>query len=89
MRMNGFSFDVEVLLMARRAGYRIAEVPVNWTHRPGSRVNLVLDSLRMARDVFRIRGNLLRGYYDQPRVAVVDLEPYGAERLLAPTSPVL
>jgi dolichyl-phosphate beta-glucosyltransferase len=89
MRMNGFSFDVEVLLMARRAGYRIAEVPVNWTHQPGSRVNLVLDSLRMARDVFRIRGNLLRGDYDQPRVAVVDLEPHGAERLLAPTSPVL
>ncbi len=36
MRMRGYSFDVEVLLMARRAGYRVAEVPVNWTHQPGS-----------------------------------------------------
>ena len=89
MRMNGFSFDVEVLLMARRAGYRIAEVPVNWTHQPGSRVNLVVDSLRMARDVFRIRGNLLRGFYDQPRLAVVDLESHGAERMLASTSSAL
>jgi dolichyl-phosphate beta-glucosyltransferase len=69
MRMNGFSFDVEVLLMARRRDYQIAEIPVNWTHQPGSRVNLVLDSLRMARDLFVIRGNLLRGWYDQPHLA--------------------
>ena len=40
MRMSGFSFDVEVLMMAQRRGYRIAEVPVNWTHQPGSKVNL-------------------------------------------------
>ena len=36
--MSGFSFDVEVLMMAQRRGYRIAEVPVNWTHQPGSKV---------------------------------------------------
>lgn len=69
MRMNGFSFDVEVLLMAERQGYRIAEVPVNWVHQPGSRVNLVLDSLRMARDVFIIRGRALRGDYNRPHLA--------------------
>lgn len=69
MRMNGFSFDVEVLLMAQREEYRIAEVPVNWTHQPGSRVNLVLDSLRMARDLFIIRARALRGDYDRPHVA--------------------
>lgn len=69
MRRDGFSFDVEVLLMAQRRGYRISEVPVNWTHRPGSRVNLVLDSLRMAADLFSIRANLVRGAYDEPAVA--------------------
>jgi dolichyl-phosphate beta-glucosyltransferase len=69
MRMNGFSFDVELLLMAKRRGYRVAEVPVNWVHQPGSRINLVLDSLRMARDLFTIRTNALRGYYDAPHVA--------------------
>lgn len=69
MRMNGFSFDVEVLLMAQRQGYRIAEVPVNWEHQPGSRVNLVLDSLRMARDLFIIRAHALRGDYNQPHLA--------------------
>lgn len=70
MRMNRFSFDVEVLLMAQLRGYRVAEVPVNWEHQPGSRVNLVTDSARMAADLFVIRGNLLRGLYDQPQVAL-------------------
>lgn len=69
MRMNGFSFDVEVLVMARRRGYRIAEVPVNWTHRPGSKVRLTLDSLRMAADLVRIRAHCLNGEYEVPHLA--------------------
>ena len=69
MRMNGFSFDVEVLMMAQRQGHRIAEVPVNWTHQPGSKVNLVLDSARMARDLFVIRGRYVRGEYNLPHMA--------------------
>ncbi len=69
MRMNGFSFDVELLMMARRRGYRVAEVPVNWAHQPGSKVNLAVDSLRMARDLFVIRGHHLSGDYDTPHLA--------------------
>lgn len=69
MRMDGFSFDVELLMMARRRGYRVAEVPVNWTHVPGSRVNLFTDSARMAKDLFVIRGRALRGLYDVPHLA--------------------
>jgi dolichyl-phosphate beta-glucosyltransferase len=69
MRMNGFSFDVEVLVMARRRGYKVAEVPVNWTHQPGSKVRLTVDSLRMARDLFRIRAHWLGGDYDVPHLA--------------------
>jgi dolichyl-phosphate beta-glucosyltransferase len=68
MRMAGFSFDVEVLLMAQRQGYRIAEVPVNWVHKPGSKVNLAVDSLKMARDLFVIRGRMMRGEYRVPHV---------------------
>jgi dolichyl-phosphate beta-glucosyltransferase len=71
MRMDGFSFDVEVLLMAQRGGHRVVEVPVNWVHQPGSQVSLVRDSLRMARDLFVIRANALRGEYDRPHVAVL------------------
>ena len=69
MRMRGFSFDVEVLLMAQRRGYRIAEVPVNWTHKPGSKVNLLTDSTLMVRDLFVIRGRYLSGEYNSPHVA--------------------
>jgi dolichyl-phosphate beta-glucosyltransferase len=51
-RAERFSFDVEILLLARKAGLQIAEVPVNWTNVPGSKVNLVVDSLKMFRDMF-------------------------------------
>jgi dolichyl-phosphate beta-glucosyltransferase len=69
MRMNGFSFDVEVLVMARQRGYRVEEVPVNWTHQPGSKVRLTLDSFRMAADLVRIRAHCLSGEYDIPHLA--------------------
>ena len=69
MRMCGYSFDVELLMMAQRRGYRIAEVPVNWTHQPGSKVNLVTDSALMIGDLFVIRRRYLRGEYNSPHLA--------------------
>lgn len=69
LRMDGYSFDVEVLTMAKRRGYRVAEIPVNWTHQPGSKVRLLGDSLHMAADLFRIRKHCLSGEYDTPHMA--------------------
>ena len=69
MRMNGFSFDVELLVMAQRCRYRVEEVPVNWAHRSGSRINLLTDSARMLADLVRIRRNCVRGSYDKPHLA--------------------
>jgi dolichyl-phosphate beta-glucosyltransferase len=69
IRLNGFSFDVELLVMARRRRYRVAEVPVNWTHQPGSKVRLTRDSIRMAADLVRIRAHCLSGEYEIPHVA--------------------
>jgi dolichyl-phosphate beta-glucosyltransferase len=54
-RADRFSFDVELLYMAHKANLNIKEVPINWTNVPGSKVNLVRDSLAMFRDVFRFR----------------------------------
>jgi dolichyl-phosphate beta-glucosyltransferase len=54
-RSDGFSFDVELLFIARRVGFTIQEVPVNWRNIPGSKVSLVWDSARMLRDIFRFR----------------------------------
>ncbi|MBV8235677.1 MAG: glycosyltransferase family 2 protein [Acidimicrobiia bacterium] len=49
--VDGFAFDVEILALARRMGYRVAEVPVHWHAVPGSRVDVVRDPARMLRDV--------------------------------------
>jgi dolichyl-phosphate beta-glucosyltransferase len=51
----GFAFDVEILYIARRLSLAITEVPVNWVSQPGSKVNLVTDSVKMLRDICRIR----------------------------------
>jgi hypothetical protein len=44
-----------VLRIASVLGYRVAEVPVNWTHIGGSKVSVARDSLRMVYDVVRVR----------------------------------
>ena len=47
LRTTGFGFDVELLMRAQGAGYRIVEVPVNWVNRPGSKVGVLKDGPRM------------------------------------------
>ena len=61
--LTGMSFDVEVLFIARRKGYRIAEVAIPWYFNPDSRVRLFRDSFRMFFDLVSIRLNALRGRY--------------------------
>ena len=57
------AFDVELLFLAGRRGYRIAEVPVHWYHAPTTRVNPLRDSVRMFFDVLKIRWADLSGRY--------------------------
>ena len=54
-RIDRFAYDVEILSMARGRGVEIAEVPVIWVNSPQSKVAVVRDSLRMLRDLVRIR----------------------------------
>jgi dolichyl-phosphate beta-glucosyltransferase len=54
-RIDRFAYDVEILYLARRRGIAIAEVPVLWFNSPESKVAVVRDSLRMLRDLLRIR----------------------------------
>jgi dolichyl-phosphate beta-glucosyltransferase len=55
LQTKGFSFDVELLLLARKAGYRMAEVPVVWCNSRPSRVRIVRGSWQMLRELRRIR----------------------------------
>jgi len=57
------AFDVELLFIAKKHNYKIKEVPIVWHHEATSRVSPIKDSLRMLRDVLRIRLNDLRGVY--------------------------
>ena len=62
--IDGFGFDVEVLFLARRLGYRVRVVPLTWEHKHNSRVEPVRDTLRMLADVVHVRLNAWRGCYD-------------------------
>ena len=57
------AFDVELLFIAKKHNYKIKEVPIIWHHEATTRVSPIKDSLRMLRDVLRIRLNDLRGVY--------------------------
>jgi dolichyl-phosphate beta-glucosyltransferase len=54
-RIDGYMFDVEILYLARRAGYRIKEVGVRWHDDGDSRLQLVSGNWRNMLDIFRIR----------------------------------
>jgi dolichyl-phosphate beta-glucosyltransferase len=65
-RIDGFSFDVEVLLLARAMGFSSVEVPVHWTNSPVSRVRVLHDSVRMLCDLFRVRRLVKKTLYEFP-----------------------
>jgi dolichyl-phosphate beta-glucosyltransferase len=52
---KGFSFDVEILFIARKLKLKIVEEAINWQNVPGSKVNLILDSLKMFKDIIKFR----------------------------------
>ena len=58
--IDGFAFDVEVLLLAQSLGYAIRELPVHWLNSPESKVRIVRDSLRMFLDAFTVRRRVAR-----------------------------
>ena len=62
--LTGWSFDIELLFLARRKKLRIKEVPINWYFDADSKVNAIRDALRMISDIFRIHLNSIRGRYD-------------------------
>lgn len=56
-------FDVELLYLAKKYGFKIAEVPVNWNYVDTERVQVVKDALAAIYDILRIRVDDLKGKY--------------------------
>jgi dolichyl-phosphate beta-glucosyltransferase len=61
LTIERFAYDVELVLLARRHGYRVIEVGVRWADSPSSRVNPLSDSFRMFWDVLVLRWRAGRG----------------------------
>jgi len=63
--IDGWAFDVELLFIAQKRGYRIVEIPIEWYYRANSRISPISDAIDMFREVLKIRLNGLRGQYDK------------------------
>ena len=59
----GWSFDIEILAIAKILGYKIKEAGITWYDNPNSMVNPVKDALRMIGDAWQVRLNILAGKY--------------------------
>ena len=55
MKINGFGFDVEILYIAKRLGFKVIEVPVKWKNNKDSKVNILKDSLKMFLCLFQVK----------------------------------
>jgi glycosyltransferase involved in cell wall biosynthesis len=62
-QIERWGFDPELLYLARKHGLAVAEVPVVWSHREGTRIHPIRDGLHMFWDVLKIRWNAVSGKY--------------------------
>jgi hypothetical protein len=61
--LTGWSFDIELLFIARLRRYRIFELPIPWYFNPESKLSALQDAIKMASDIFKIHWNNFRGVY--------------------------
>jgi dolichyl-phosphate beta-glucosyltransferase len=61
--VTGWAFDVEILYLARKYGFRVAELPVEWRFNADTKVSPLRDTRAMLRDIIAIRLRDLRGQY--------------------------
>ena len=60
----GWTFDVEVLYIARRRGYQVQELAIPWVYNAESKVNILKDLPHVVADLIKIRRNARQGLYD-------------------------
>ena len=64
-RIDGWAFDLEILALAKRRGFEVVEVGVEWKDDARSRVSPVKDMIKVCREALTIRRNLKAGVYNQ------------------------
>ena len=62
-KIEGFCFDVEILYIAQKNGFKVHEVPITWRNSPDTRVGALSDSSQMFLDLLRIRIDGWKGAY--------------------------
>ncbi len=62
-RARGMGFDVEILYLAVKRGFRVSELPVDWRHQAISKVRLGADTLDMVKDTVLVRARDVLGMY--------------------------
>lgn len=72
LRLEGFAFDTEVIVVADRLGLSVEEVPISWSHATGSKVSMIRDPYRMARDLLRVVRRLKHHPPERPGILTVD-----------------
>ena len=55
IKENGYIHDVEILIISNKKKYTIKELPVNWIHMEGSKINIFKDSFKMFLDLFKLK----------------------------------
>lgn len=63
--IDGWAFDAELLFLAKKLGYHVADVPVRWINDPGSKVGIFSSSSQMLWDVLKVRLRSLTGCQDK------------------------
>lgn len=51
---NGFDFDAELLFRCKKMGYKIKEIPITWSYKPDSKLNLFKDTIKMGKGVLKL-----------------------------------
>ena len=63
--LTGWSFDIELLFIARKRKLKIVEIPIPWYFNPESKLNVIQDTIHMGIDILKIRLNALLGKYNE------------------------
>ncbi len=61
--LHGWSFDIEILYLARLRKYRVVEVPISWYFSPDTKLHAIRDAVQMGLDILSIRKNAWSGKY--------------------------